>query len=200
MQYNPGNTPYEPDDNNNDPFNTDPYRTGSTSTDSTTNTGSTRSTKSDEIDPIKAINRVMDSLGRVVETGANSLGSLLGTAATGATAATAALNALPVDMYETADSVIVKAGPLHGLAPEDLDVTITLDSLTIKGDIKADPLPDGAAWLRQERRVGPFTRTIKVPRAVKNDSAQADFKGGILIITLPKVEEARPKTIRVETV
>lgn len=195
MQYNPGNTPYEPD-NENDPFDT------RSTTDSTYNkqNSETRSNKTEEIDPIKAINRVMDSLGRVVETGANSLGSLINSATASASAATSALITLPIDMYETADSVVVKAGPLYGLAPEDLDVTITLDSLTIKGDIKADPLPMGAVWLRQERKVGPFSRTVKVPRTVKNESALADFKNGILIITLPKVEEAKPKTIRVETV
>ena len=74
------------------------------------------------------------------------------------------------------------------------------DKLTIKGEIMSETDPQTANYLRRERRVGPFTRTVTIPRPVKAEEAGASFKDGILTIMLPKVEEAGPKVINVKPV
>ncbi|HVO40983.1 MAG TPA: Hsp20/alpha crystallin family protein [Aggregatilineales bacterium] len=108
--------------------------------------------------------------------------------------------ALPVDIYETPTAIMVKAGPLVGVEPENIDVSLTADTLTIKGEIKPDDDLATANVLRRERKVGTFARAVTIPRNVKADQATASFKNNTLTITLPKVEEPQPKIINVKTV
>jgi HSP20 family protein len=140
----------------------------------------------DSLDPLKkSLNNMLDSVSRFIE------GSL--SAVNGA-------QALPVDIYETDTEIIVKAGPMLGIQPEDIDVSITAETLTIKGETRPEENVQDANYIRRERKFGSFTRTVKIPRPVKADQAVADFKAGMLTITLPKVEEARPKVINVKPV
>ena len=105
--------------------------------------------------------------------------------------------ALAVDMYETADSVVVKTG-VPGVKPEDIDITITGDMLTIKGETKTEEKVEKENYIRQERRYGSFQRSIRLPGSLLADEAAATFEDGVLTLTIPKTEEAKPKTIKVE--
>jgi HSP20 family protein len=104
---------------------------------------------------------------------------------------------LAVDMYETDDKVVVKTA-VPGVKPEDIDVSITGDVLTIKGETKTEEKVEKADYIRQERRYGAFSRSLSLPSMVVADKASAEFENGVLILTLPKAEEVKPKTIKVK--
>ncbi len=102
-----------------------------------------------------------------------------------------------VDMYQTEDSVVVKA-TLPGIKPEDLQISITGDVLTIRGESKQEEEADNATYHLHERRYGSFSRSIPLPSQVVSDRANAEFEHGVLTLTLPKAEEVKPKTITVK--
>lgn len=102
-----------------------------------------------------------------------------------------------IDMYQTPEAVVVKA-TMPGVKPEDLNITVQGDVLTIKGEVKAEEEVKDATYHIRERRYGTFTRTLQLPVPVVADKAQAEFENGILTLTLPKAEEVRPKTITVK--
>jgi HSP20 family protein len=106
--------------------------------------------------------------------------------------------ALAVDMYETDQDVIVKSS-VPGIKPEDIDITITGDTLTIKGETKAEEKIERANYVRQERRYGAFSRSLTLPTTIVAEQAKAEFENGVLTLTLPKAEEVKPKTIKVKT-
>jgi HSP20 family protein len=87
---------------------------------------------------------------------------------------------------------------LPGVAKEDVKISLEEDLLTIKGERKASSLPEGARWIRNERRSGEFFRTIQLPHPVKAESISAELTNGVLRITLPKAEQARPREIAVQ--
>ncbi len=105
---------------------------------------------------------------------------------------------LALDMYETDNELVVTAA-LPGVKPEDVDVTITGDTLCIKGEVKSETKTEKANYLRQERRYGAFARTISLATPVQADKAEAKFKDGVLTLSIPKAEEAKPKTIKIKT-
>lgn len=102
-----------------------------------------------------------------------------------------------VDMYQTDDDVIVKVA-VPGMKPEDVQISVTGDMLTIKGETKEETDNKEKAYHIREQRWGSFERVITLPSAVRSDKAQAEFDNGILNITLPKAEEVKPKTISVK--
>ncbi len=103
---------------------------------------------------------------------------------------------LPLDIYETGDQIVVKA-TAPGVAPEDIEVTITGDVLTIKGEMKSEEKVEKGNYLRQERRYGSFCRQVSLPGGVKTEGVQAAFKDGVLTLELPKVEDVKTKTVKV---
>ena len=105
---------------------------------------------------------------------------------------------LALDMYETDDDVVLTAA-LPGVKPEDVEISITGDTLTIKGEMKTETKQEKGNYLRQERRFGAFARTIQIPVPVKAEGADAKFKDGVLTLSIPKAEEAKPRTIKVHT-
>ncbi len=105
--------------------------------------------------------------------------------------------AFPVDVYETDDSVVVKAA-LPGLKAEELDISVTAEGLTIRGELKHEEKVERENYYRQEIRYGMCSRTIPLPTRVDHGRAEAEFTDGILTVTLPKAEEARPKTIKIK--
>lgn len=104
---------------------------------------------------------------------------------------------LAVDMYETPDEVVVKAA-VPGIKPQDLNISVTGDVLTIKGETKQEEKVDKANYIYQERRYGTFARSITLPTSVNADKAEAIFEHGVLTLKLPKVEEVKPKVITVK--
>jgi len=103
-----------------------------------------------------------------------------------------------VDLYEDKDNVIVKA-EVPGLKKEEIQVSLHNGVLSISGERKSEEKVDGAETHRSERFVGRFHRTVILPSEVKGDQVNAQYKDGILTITLPKAEEAKPRQIQVNT-
>ncbi|NOZ05564.1 MAG: Hsp20/alpha crystallin family protein [Chloroflexi bacterium] len=105
---------------------------------------------------------------------------------------------LAVDLYVTDKDVVVKAA-VPGASPEDVEVKVTGDVLSIRGETKEEKDVQTENYYLRERRHGTFSRSIALPVPVQADKAEAVFEHGILTLTLPKVEEVRPKTIKVQT-
>jgi HSP20 family protein len=103
---------------------------------------------------------------------------------------------LPLDISENENEFTVKAS-LPGVRPEDVQITAHGDTLTIRGVMKEEQEKKGEHYHLRERRYGEFQRTVKLPAPISADKAQARFEDGVLTLTLPKADEAKPKQIRV---
>ncbi|EEF57572.1 Hsp20/alpha crystallin family protein [Pedosphaera parvula] len=101
-----------------------------------------------------------------------------------------------IDVYEDKDNVTVKA-ELPGMKKEEIEVSLHDGALVISGERKSEEKFENAETYRAERFVGRFHRTVTLPSSVKGDQVKAQYKDGILTITLPKAEEAKPKQIEV---
>jgi HSP20 family protein len=101
-----------------------------------------------------------------------------------------------LNVWEQEDDLFVEA-ELPGLKPENIDIAVEGDVLTIKGE-RGDAAPEGAAWHRRERGVGAFSRVLRLPVAIDAGRVQANFRDGVLTITLPKAEAAKPRKIQVK--
>jgi len=102
---------------------------------------------------------------------------------------------LPVDAYATDNELVIMAS-IPGVNPDDVQVTIEGDTLTIKGEFK--PPIENVNYLFQERRFGPFYRQLKINIPVQADKAEASFDKGVLTLTIPKAEELKPRQIKVK--
>jgi HSP20 family protein len=102
-----------------------------------------------------------------------------------------------IDLYQTADEVVVKAA-LPGLKADDVQISVTGDMLTLRGEFKQENEKKDATWHIREQRYGAFERSVALPTDVQTDKAKADFENGILTVTLPKAETVKPKTITVK--
>lgn len=105
---------------------------------------------------------------------------------------------LAIDMYETDDDIVVKAA-VPGVKPEDVDISIQGDVLTIRGESKDEQEVNDGDYHRRERYYGAFTRTIQLPTNVKTDRADAQVDNGVLTLRLPKAEEAKPRKINIKS-
>lgn len=106
------------------------------------------------------------------------------------------IEGLAVDLYETDDSVVVET-PIAGVKPDDVNITLTDDVLTIEGETKAEEKTERANYVRQERRYGAFSRTLRLPAQVKGEDARATIEDGVLTLTMPKSKEAKPRRIEI---
>jgi HSP20 family protein len=102
-----------------------------------------------------------------------------------------------VEVFETDNDVMVRA-ELPGIDPKNVEITVTQDTLTLKGEAKADREDKARNYYRRELRYGSFLRSIQLPSDVKGDQATASYKNGILEIRVPKSERAKPKSVKVE--
>lgn len=102
-----------------------------------------------------------------------------------------------LDLHEDKDNFIVKI-ELPGMKKEDIDISLHEGSLSISGERKNEQEFENAEICRSERFVGRFQRTVELPSAVAHDQVKAQYKDGILTVTLPKTEEAKPKQINVQ--
>jgi HSP20 family protein len=100
-------------------------------------------------------------------------------------------------MYQTDNDVVVKAA-LPGIKDNEVQINVSGDVLTIKGETKQEQENKDKSWHIREQRWGAFERSLMLPTGVMADKAKADFDNGILTITLPKSEEVKPKTITVK--
>ncbi len=104
---------------------------------------------------------------------------------------------LPLDIYATKDALVVRAA-LPGMKPEDVDITLTGDTLTISGTFREEREGNGeGGYVFQELRRGTFTRTVTLPTDLQSDKATAAFENGLLTLSIPKSEQAKPRQIRI---
>ena len=102
----------------------------------------------------------------------------------------------PIDVHETADEIVVTAA-LPGMKADDVEITMTGQTLTMRGEFKADNEIEKDQYLYRERRFGSFNRTVQLPVRVQGDQAQASFSDGLLRLSIPKAEEVKPRQIRI---
>jgi HSP20 family protein len=103
---------------------------------------------------------------------------------------------LPLDIAETENEFIVHAS-LPGVKPEQVQITVHGDTLTIRGESKEHEEKKGQNWHIRERRFGAFQRSVSLNAPIDSDKAKAEFEHGVLTLTLPKAEAAKPKQIKV---
>lgn len=103
---------------------------------------------------------------------------------------------LTVDVYQTPNEVVVKS-TIAGVTIDDLDISITNDMVTVRGERKKDEEVPAQDYFHQECYWGPFSRSIILPMDVDSENASAAFKNGILTIRLPKAEKVKTKKIRI---
>lgn len=101
-----------------------------------------------------------------------------------------------VDIYETEHELVVKAD-LPDVKPEELDIRVENNILTIRGERKFEKKVDESNYLRVERAYGSFSRSFALANTVNTEAIKADYQNGVLTLTVPKREEAKPKQIKV---
>lgn len=102
-----------------------------------------------------------------------------------------------IDMFQTDDEIVVKAA-LPGIKPDEVQINVTGEVLTLKGEVKQQEEKKERAWHIREQRFGSFERSVVLPTDVVADKAKAEFENGILTVTLPKAEEVKPKIINIK--
>jgi HSP20 family protein len=103
---------------------------------------------------------------------------------------------LPVDVLEDQDGYVLHAS-LPGLKPEDVQINLQGDTLSIRGQAPQTTEEKGKTYLVRERQQLSYARSITLPGPVDADRASAQFEHGVLTLTLPKAEATRPKTIKI---
>ena len=144
-------------------------------------------------DPFREFVTLRDAMDRLFEENVGRSGRLTGSPRE-------VVRALPIDLYETPNEVVLKAA-LPGARPEDVDINVTGDVLTIKGKIHSDAEKEEAAkwnWLYHELWHGEFARSLQLPVVVQADKAEARFEEGVLTLVLPKADEVKPRQIKVQ--
>jgi HSP20 family protein len=103
----------------------------------------------------------------------------------------------PLDVAET-DNAFELRLDAPAMKPQDFDIDVHGNVVTVRGERKEEKEEKGKTWHRVERRTGQFARTVTLPCNVNADEVAAEYTGGVLVVKLPKTEEARPKKIAVK--
>lgn len=103
-----------------------------------------------------------------------------------------------MDVYQTDNDVIVEMEIPGGANPDNIDITIEGDVLTVKGESKKEEEEKGRSYYKKEIRRGSFERSVILPASVKGEEAEAETENGILKIRLPKLEEEKNKKIAIK--
>ncbi len=140
-------------------------------------------------EPWSELMTLRDAMDRLFQESFVQPGRLLGAGTSGG---------VPIDMYQKDGALVVKAA-LPGVKAEDIDITVVGDTLTIKGETKEEKEVKEENVIRRERRFGSFSRSVSLPNPVDTSKANATFEDGVLTLTLPVAEEARPKAIKVQS-
>jgi HSP20 family protein len=112
------------------------------------------------------------------------------------TGASAGHATLPLDVAETENEFVIKAS-LPGVEPDGVQITVHGDTVTIRGESKPEEEKKGVHWHVRERRSGPFQRSLSLAVPIDSNKANASFDHGVLTLTLPKAERAKPKQIKI---
>jgi HSP20 family protein len=103
----------------------------------------------------------------------------------------------PIDVYQTKDDLVVKAA-LPGVKPEEVEITVSEDTITIRGEHTEEQETKEDDYLHRERYYGAFSRSVAIPVKVKGEKAEATFEEGVLTLTLPKAEEVKPRQVKIK--
>jgi len=103
----------------------------------------------------------------------------------------------PVDIYETEDAIVLKA-ELPGIDPQDVEVRVEDNTLYLKGERNYEKEVKEQNYHRIERSYGSFARSFTLPNSISAEKVKAEYKDGLLTLTMPKREEAKPKTIKID--
>ena len=109
---------------------------------------------------------------------------------------TNSLVSIPLDVIEDGGQVTIKA-LVPGINPDELEVSIENNVLTIKGEHKTEEISESAKVFRRENTYGSFSRSIRLSPQLNQEAVSATFKNGFVTITIPKVEEEKPKSLRI---
>lgn len=138
------------------------------------------------LDPVGELDRLQNEINRLFDYDARSQGGLFDRTVSPA-----------MDVIEDDDTFTVYMD-LPGVAEEDVDVSIASNVLTIKGTRALPELGENAKVYRREEWEGTFQRTLSLPQGVDTQKVEANMKDGVLIVTLPKREEVKPRQIKVD--
>ena len=107
---------------------------------------------------------------------------------------------LPLDLYQTDEAWVIKVN-IPGFKPEDIEISVSGDTLAIQGELKEqfEGVDDETKYLVRERHLSSFSRSLNLPGILDADKAQAEFGDGVLTLTLPKPEQIKPKRISVKS-
>jgi HSP20 family protein len=101
-----------------------------------------------------------------------------------------------MELADAGDNFVLKA-QLPGIDPKDINVQVTREAISISGERRYENTEEKSGYVRSEFRYGKFHRVLPLPAHIQNDSLQAEYKDGILMLTLPKVTEARNKVVKI---
>lgn len=138
----------------------------------------------EKFDPMKELANLRQSVGRVIEQGVQSVQAIAST------------SPIRVDVYEVEDTIVVRTSAIDGVVADSIEVNMENDVLTISGDTRPEPTPANASYLVQERRFGPFTRTVPINIPVRSSEARAKLRDGVLTITFP-IDRDRHQNLKV---
>ncbi|HEY7522315.1 MAG TPA: Hsp20/alpha crystallin family protein [Candidatus Limnocylindrales bacterium] len=102
-----------------------------------------------------------------------------------------------LDLFTTPEAVVARVA-LPGVKPENVDITIADEIVTITGSYLEEKESKATGYVHKELGRGTFTRTFSLPAAVRTDAASATFRDGLLVLTLPKTEAVKEKHVKVE--
>ena len=105
--------------------------------------------------------------------------------------------AVPLDVTRNGDDTVIRAS-MPGVAPDDIEVSIEDNVLTIKGQTSGEHQDEGDTYLMRERRTGSFHRALRLPESVDPDKVAPRYEHGVLTITVPKAEEKRARQLTVQ--
>jgi HSP20 family protein len=143
----------------------------------------------DRWDPFREMMNLRDTMDRLLERSIGGTGQLLSSMRP---------DSIPMDVIERDDSFEVRAS-IPGVKPEDVEVVVQGERLTVRAECRTEQEQRGENWLMHEQRGGMLQRTITLPSPVSSDNTEARIDNGILILRLPKLAEARPRRITVNT-
>ncbi|HEV8516632.1 MAG TPA: Hsp20/alpha crystallin family protein [Candidatus Limnocylindrales bacterium] len=103
---------------------------------------------------------------------------------------------LPLDVHNTKDELVIRAA-LPGFRPDDVEITITGDTLTISAQSEQEQRSDEEGWMYREIHSGSVTRTVALPSDLDTEKASARFENGMLRLTIPKAEQAKPRQVKI---
>ncbi|MFQ3587802.1 MAG: Hsp20/alpha crystallin family protein [Fimbriimonadaceae bacterium] len=132
--------------------------------------------------PIRDIRRMEEMFDRLFE------GTVLGR--------TPNVAALPIDVFERDGKLFVKAA-VPGVCPEDLDITVEENVLTIRGETKAEETTEDMKVYRREVAYGTFSRSVRLPENLNFEQIDAEFRNGFVTVSIPYLPEEKPKTVKV---